>query len=96
MFQFTVSIFCPNIQLLKKPDRSDDAESEKPKEKAKKPEKPLKEDRSTGGSDVKRRQNTENREDRERKSVSIVIFYTCRAHFEQRNRADVVIYSQVG
>ncbi|XP_017263954.1 regulator of nonsense transcripts 3B [Kryptolebias marmoratus] len=57
----------PKIKLLKKPDRSDDAESEKPKEKAKKPEKPHKEDRSSGGGDHKRRQNTENKEDRERK-----------------------------
>ncbi|XP_037531642.1 regulator of nonsense transcripts 3B [Nematolebias whitei] len=70
----------PKIKLLKKPDRSDDAESEKPKEKAKKPEKPQKEDRSTGGSDLKRRQNTEHREDRERKWDENV-----RKEFRERN-----------
>lgn len=82
-------LFCLHVQLLKKPDRSDNAESEKPKEKAKKPEKPLKEDRSLGGSDQKRR-NFENKEDREKKSVSYFLlsyFYT----FEQSNRADVVL-----
>ncbi|XP_070693243.1 regulator of nonsense transcripts 3B [Pempheris klunzingeri] len=58
----------PKIKLLKKPDRSDDADSDKPKEKAKKPEKPNKEDRPMGSADHKRRQNTENKEDRGRKA----------------------------
>ncbi|KAK2848906.1 hypothetical protein Q5P01_008740 [Channa striata] len=57
----------PKIKLLKKPDRSDDADSEKPKEKAKKPERPNKEERSTGSADHKRRQNIENKDDRGRK-----------------------------
>lgn len=55
------------MQLLKKPDRGgDDADSEKPKEKAKKPERPNKEDRSMGSADHKRRQNID-KEDRGRK-----------------------------
>lgn len=59
----------PKIKLLKKPDRGgDDADSEKPKEKAKKPERPNKEDRSMGSADHKRRQNIENKEDRGRKA----------------------------
>ncbi|XP_018549751.1 regulator of nonsense transcripts 3B [Lates calcarifer] len=58
----------PKIKLLKKPDRGDDADSEKPKEKAKKTEKPSKEDRSMGSADHKRRQNIENKEDRGRKA----------------------------
>ncbi|XP_042349056.1 regulator of nonsense transcripts 3B [Plectropomus leopardus] len=58
----------PKIKLLKKPDRGDDADSEKPKEKSKKPERPNKEDRSTGSSDHKRRQHIENKEDRGRKA----------------------------
>ncbi|XP_069550337.1 regulator of nonsense transcripts 3B [Brachyistius frenatus] len=57
----------PKIKLLKKPDRGDDADSEKPKEKPKKPEKPNKEDRSAGNADHKRRLNIENKEDRGRK-----------------------------
>ncbi|XP_070769284.1 regulator of nonsense transcripts 3B [Enoplosus armatus] len=57
----------PKIKLLKKPDRGNDADSEKPKEKAKKPEKPNKEDRSMGSADHKRRQNIEIKEDRGRK-----------------------------
>ncbi|XP_020501086.2 regulator of nonsense transcripts 3B [Labrus bergylta] len=58
----------PKIKLLKKPDRGDDADSEKPKEKAKKPEKPNKEDKFTGSADHKRRQHMENKEDRGRKA----------------------------
>ncbi|XP_041800200.1 regulator of nonsense transcripts 3B [Chelmon rostratus] len=54
----------PKIKLLKKPDRGEDADSEKPKEKAKKPEKANKEDRSMGSADLKKRQN----EDRGRKT----------------------------
>uniref|UniRef100_A0A8C2WUV8 UPF3B regulator of nonsense mediated mRNA decay n=1 Tax=Cyclopterus lumpus TaxID=8103 RepID=A0A8C2WUV8_CYCLU len=54
----------PKIKLLKKPDRSDDADSDKSKEKAKKPDRPNKEDRSMGGADHKRRQHIENKEDR--------------------------------
>ncbi|XP_072251508.1 regulator of nonsense transcripts 3B [Leuresthes tenuis] len=57
----------PKIKLLKKPERCDDADSEKPKDKLKKPEKPNKEDRSLGSAEQKRRQNMENREDRGRK-----------------------------
>ncbi|MEQ2220019.1 hypothetical protein ILYODFUR_000960 [Ilyodon furcidens] len=57
----------PKIKLLKKPDKSDDGDYEKPKEKFKKPEKPHREDRSSGSTDHKRRQNFENKEDRERK-----------------------------
>ncbi|XP_045897676.1 regulator of nonsense transcripts 3B [Micropterus dolomieu] len=57
----------PKIKLLKKPDRGDNADSEKPKEKVKKPEKPNKEDRSMGSADHKRRQNIENKDDRGRK-----------------------------
>ncbi|XP_053179709.1 regulator of nonsense transcripts 3B [Scomber japonicus] len=58
----------PKIKLLKKPDRGgDDADSEKPKEKAKKPERPNKEDRSMGSADHKRRQNID-KEDRGRKA----------------------------
>lgn len=58
----------PKIKLLKKPDRGDEADSEKPKEKTKKPEKPNKEDRSVGSADHKRRQNIENKEERGRKA----------------------------
>ncbi|XP_041652830.1 regulator of nonsense transcripts 3B isoform X2 [Cheilinus undulatus] len=54
----------PKIKLLKKPDRGDDDNTEKPKEKTKKPEKPNKEDKFAGSSDHKRRQHTENKEDR--------------------------------
>ncbi|XP_023253937.1 regulator of nonsense transcripts 3B [Seriola lalandi dorsalis] len=58
----------PKIKLLKKPDRGEGADPEKPKEKSKKPEKPSKEDRSMGSADHKRRQNIENKEDRGRKA----------------------------
>lgn len=58
------------MQLLKKPDRSDENESENPKEKAKKPEKPTKEDRLAGIGDHKRRQNIEHKGDRERRLVT--------------------------
>lgn len=55
-------------QLLKKPERADEPESDKPKEKLKKAEREkLKEDRAPGSSDGKKRQNGENREDRPRK-----------------------------
>ncbi|KAM3867000.1 regulator of nonsense transcripts 3B [Diretmus argenteus] len=57
----------PKIKLLRKPDRGEDADSEKPKEKTKKPEKPNKDDRAMGSADLKKRQNTENKEDRGRK-----------------------------
>ncbi|KAM3612524.1 uncharacterized protein V6R79_009825 [Siganus canaliculatus] len=57
----------PKIKLLKKPERGDDADPEKPKEKSKKPDKPNKEDRSMGNTDHKRRHNIENKEDRARK-----------------------------
>ncbi|KAI3351591.1 hypothetical protein L3Q82_020425 [Scortum barcoo] len=58
----------PKIKLLKKPDRGDDVDPEKPKEKTKKPEKPNKEDRSMGNADHKRRQNIDNKEERGRKA----------------------------
>lgn len=58
----------PKIKLLKKPDRGEDGDLEKPKEKAKKPERPNKEDRSMGGADHKRRQHIDNKEDRGRKA----------------------------
>ncbi|KAG7518638.1 regulator of nonsense transcripts 3B [Solea senegalensis] len=57
----------PKIKLLKKPDRGDDADSEKPKEKAKKTEKHSKDDRPLGSTDHKRRQHIDNKEDRGRK-----------------------------
>lgn len=59
----------PKIKLLKKPDKADDGEGERPpKEKVKKAEREkLKEDRGPGGSDLKKRQNGENREERPRK-----------------------------
>lgn len=63
-----------DVQLLKKPERGDDADSEKPKEKAKKPEKLNKEDRSMASADQKRRHNMENKEDRARKSVTFSYF----------------------
>lgn len=58
----------PKIKLLKKPDRGDDVDPEKPKEKTKKPERPNKEDRSMGNADHKRRQNIDNKEERGRKA----------------------------
>ncbi|XP_056295307.1 regulator of nonsense transcripts 3B [Pseudoliparis swirei] len=58
----------PKIKLLKKPDRSDDCDSEKSKEKAKKPDRPNKDDRSMGVADHKRRPHIENKEDRGRKA----------------------------
>ncbi|AWP11838.1 putative regulator of nonsense transcripts 3B [Scophthalmus maximus] len=58
----------PKIKLLKKPDRGDDADAEKPKERAKKPERQSKEDRPMGTGDHRRRQNIENKEDRGRKA----------------------------
>ncbi|XP_024268529.1 regulator of nonsense transcripts 3B isoform X1 [Oncorhynchus tshawytscha] len=55
----------PKIKLLRKPDRGDDVDVDKPKEKSKKPEKDkMKDDRAPGGSDMKKRQNHESREDR--------------------------------
>ena len=66
-------------QLLKKPDRVEEADAEKHKEKAKKPEKPNKEERPMGNHEYKRRQNIENKEDRGRKLVASVVFFyqTC-------------------
>ncbi|XP_029917689.1 regulator of nonsense transcripts 3B [Myripristis murdjan] len=57
----------PKIKLLRKPDRGDDADSEKPKEKAKKPEKPIKDDRAPGSADLKKRQSSDSKEERGRK-----------------------------
>lgn len=58
------------MQLLKKPERSEENESENPKEKAKKPEKLTKEDRLAGSGDHKRRHNIEHKEDRGRRLVT--------------------------
>ncbi|XP_061582340.1 regulator of nonsense transcripts 3B [Cololabis saira] len=57
----------PKIKLLKKPDRCNDEDTEKPKDKPKKPERSNKEDRPLGSADLKRRQNTDNKEDRGKK-----------------------------
>ncbi|XP_056141789.1 regulator of nonsense transcripts 3B [Lampris incognitus] len=57
----------PKIKLLKKPIRGDDADPEKPKEKPKRAEKSMKEDRILGSGESKRRQNVETKEDRGRK-----------------------------
>ncbi|XP_012697589.2 regulator of nonsense transcripts 3B [Clupea harengus] len=58
----------PKIKLLKKPDKADEGETEKPREKVKRVEREkFKEDRAPGCSDIKKRQNGENREDRPRK-----------------------------
>ncbi|KAJ0049807.1 hypothetical protein NL108_003575, partial [Boleophthalmus pectinirostris] len=54
-------------KLLKKPERSDDGESEKSREKLKKPERPNKEDRPVVIADQKRRQTHDHKEDRGRK-----------------------------
>lgn len=57
-------------QLLKKLEKHDNTDNEKPKEKPKKPEREkLKDDRAPGGGDAKKRQNGEHREDKSRKSV---------------------------
>lgn len=55
----------PKIKLLKKPDRGEDAESDKPKEKVRKPERSNKDERLT--VDHRRRHNFDSREDRMRK-----------------------------
>ncbi|XP_022070015.1 regulator of nonsense transcripts 3B [Acanthochromis polyacanthus] len=70
----------PKIKLLKKPDRSDEVDSEKPKEKPKRAEKPNKEERSMGSADHKRRHNIENKEDRGRKGEDDV-----RKEFRERD-----------
>ncbi|XP_053735778.1 regulator of nonsense transcripts 3B [Synchiropus splendidus] len=51
----------PKIKLLKKPERGDDPDSEKPREKMKKPERPNKEERVAF---ERRRHNVENKDDR--------------------------------
>ncbi|KAL3973259.1 nicotinate phosphoribosyltransferase [Sarotherodon galilaeus] len=56
----------PKIKLLKKPERRDEGEPEKPKEKSKKPEKPNREDRSLGGSDHKRHRDRDRDREREK------------------------------
>nr|XP_057932578.1 regulator of nonsense transcripts 3B [Doryrhamphus excisus] len=56
----------PKIKLLRKPDRGEEADTDKTKEKFKKSDRPIKEDRTTGGGDQKRRQH-ENREERGKK-----------------------------
>lgn len=58
----------PKIKLLKKPDRCDEGDSEKPKERAKKPERPNKEERAMGSGDHRKRQHIDNKEDRGRKT----------------------------
>lgn len=55
----------PKIKLLKKPERGEEADSEKPKEKLKKPEKLHKDDRPS--VDHRRRHNIDSKEDRVRK-----------------------------
>lgn len=57
------------MQLLKKPERSEDNESENPKERSKKPEKPA------GIGDHKRRQNIDHKEDRGRKLVTYYLIW---------------------
>lgn len=56
----------PKIKLLKKPEKCDDGDSEKPKDKSKKPERLNKEERFLGNSEHKRR-HIEIKEDRGRK-----------------------------
>ncbi|KAM9850289.1 regulator of nonsense transcripts 3B [Aulostomus maculatus] len=58
----------PKIKLLKKPDRGDEADTEKSKERSKKTERLNKEDRSAGSADQKRRHNTEHKEERGKKT----------------------------
>ncbi|KAJ8401781.1 hypothetical protein AAFF_G00377520 [Aldrovandia affinis] len=60
----------PKIKLLRKPEKVDDpVDFEKPKDKVKKSEKDKpKEDRPLGAVDLKKRQNSGNRDDRARKS----------------------------
>uniref|UniRef100_A0A8C5NBC2 UPF3 domain-containing protein n=1 Tax=Gouania willdenowi TaxID=441366 RepID=A0A8C5NBC2_GOUWI len=55
----------PKIKLLKKPERGDEADSEKPTEKPKRPERPSKEERPS--SEHKRRTHMENKEERGRR-----------------------------
>ncbi|KAJ8351216.1 hypothetical protein SKAU_G00226920 [Synaphobranchus kaupii] len=60
----------PKIKLLKKPEKGDDVDSDKPKDKVKKTEKDkLKDDKTLGGTDSKKRLNNENREDRGRNRI---------------------------
>ncbi|CAG08354.1 unnamed protein product [Tetraodon nigroviridis] len=54
--------------LLKKPETSEENESENPKKKAKKPEKLTKEDRAAGSGDHRRRPNVDHKEDRGRRT----------------------------
>lgn len=56
---------------MKKLEKQEVSDNEKPKEKPKKPERErLKDDRGLGGADAKKRQNGEHREDKPRKFVS--------------------------
>ncbi|XP_066505158.1 regulator of nonsense transcripts 3B isoform X2 [Hoplias malabaricus] len=58
----------PKIKLLKKPDKPEMGDNEKPKEKPKKPDREkLKDERAPGGADAKKRQNGEHREDKGRR-----------------------------
>lgn len=57
----------PKIKLLKKPERTDDDDYEKSKEKMKKPDKPNKEERPVGSAEARRRQNNDHKEERGRK-----------------------------
>uniref|UniRef100_A0A8C6STD1 UPF3B regulator of nonsense mediated mRNA decay n=1 Tax=Neogobius melanostomus TaxID=47308 RepID=A0A8C6STD1_9GOBI len=57
----------PKIKLLKKPERTDDGDYEKSKERIKKTEKTNKEDRPVGSADQKRRPNNDQKEDRGKK-----------------------------
>ncbi|KAJ0002832.1 hypothetical protein NQD34_007981 [Periophthalmus magnuspinnatus] len=57
----------PKIKLLKKPERSDDGDGEKSREKVKRPERPNKEDRPVVIADQKRRHINDHKEDRGRR-----------------------------
>ncbi|CAL8263778.1 unnamed protein product [Lota lota] len=57
----------PKIKLLRKPDRGDEIDTEKPKDKPKRQERPMKDDKVMGSVDLKKRVNIENKEDRARK-----------------------------
>jgi len=57
----------PLLQLLRKPDRGEEADIEKPKDKPKRPERPMKDDKVMGSVDLKKRPIIDNKEDRVRK-----------------------------
>lgn len=60
-----VNTCCFVIQLLRKPEKADNGDTEKPKDKPKKQDREkLKEDRPPGGGEMKKRQNGEHREEK--------------------------------